>query len=364
MTEATADIPSPGPSARGGVTLKDVAQASGVSISTASRALANNPRVSKETRRHVQSVARELNYVVNGLAQSMIGTGRRTVAFVTDAFLAEPFARIARGVDEVMCRHDALLLLNATHHAPERRQALIELFAQQRTSGVILVGTQNDTTAHRGDIARYHAILQGVGARLVLCGASAIPELDDIPTVAYDQCGGTRNATITLLNAGHRRIAFLGYAQRTTAMERFAGYQQAMRSAGIPVDLSNPLVITVGNVSSQIMPAIRRILDQDASRRPTAMVCITDHAALCVYRVAQQLGLHLPQDLSITGFDDLSSNDVLAPALSSVAVPFEAVGRYAARLVLGLPVEHGDHPVFPVRFTARGSIAAPYPQAD
>ncbi|PJM76106.1 LacI family DNA-binding transcriptional regulator [Bifidobacterium simiarum] len=352
---------APGPASRGGVTLKDVAQAAGVSISTASRALANNPHVSKATRRHVQQTARELNYVVNGLVRSMTGTGTRTVAFVTDAFLGEAFARMAQGVDMTLRRENAMLFLNSTQGFPEGQRIVIEQLARQRTSGVLLVGTQSDTDEHWTRIARYHDLLASVGARLVLCGVPAIsnPKVSDIPTVSYDQRSGVQAATNALLDAGHRSIAFLGYSRRTTAMERFDGYRRAMRQAGLTVDPDDPMVIATGNVEEQIGPAALRLLDRDPAERPTAIVCTTDRMAHGVYRTARQLGLRLPEDLSVVGFDDLAADESLTPTLSTVNVPYEEIGRYAARLVLGLPVDRGEHPVFPVRFIPRRSIASP-----
>ena len=359
MNEAQTRPLSPGPKSLGGVTLKDVATAAGVSVSTASRALANNPRVSLSTRRHVQQVARDLNYVVNGLAQSMMGIGTQTVGFVTGAFLAESFARIAHGVDEVVTREHAMLMMNSTHNNADAERAVIDMLARQRTAGVLLVGTRTDQD-HQV-LADYRSMLAAVNARLVLCGSPAIPELDDIPSVSYDHYSGMVDATTALLEAGHRRIAFLGYEDRSTARERYNGYHDALHHAGIDVDPRCELVQHCDNISEQLLPAARRLLTLDVNRRPTAIVCVTDFAAHSVYRVACELGLRLPDDLSVTGFDDLSTDGTLTPTLSSVSVPFEEVGRYAASLMLGLPVDQGTHRVFPVRFIPRESIAPPRP---
>ena len=196
---------------------------------------------------------------------------------------------------------------------------------------MLLIGSRTASASYRAHIAVCRDILASVGASLVLCGVSRIPGLDEVPSVAYDQRGGVREATTALLQAGHRRIAFLGYDDRSTARERFLGYRDALQANGQYVDNRSALVGHSDNFKDTLAPAMDRLL-------------------------------RMAPDLSITGFDDLSSNEVLIPRLSSVAVPYEDIGRYSARLALGLPVDQGEHPVFPVAFHARESIAPPRAQ--
>ncbi len=318
--------------------------------------------ISADTRARVAQEARNLNYVVNGLAQSMSGAGTKTLAFVTNAFLAEPFVRIAQSVDGVSRSHRTMLLTNSSHTDMADERESIELLARQRVSGVLLIGSRTASASYRAHIAVCRDILASVGASLVLCGVSRIPGLDEVPSVAYDQRGGVREATTALLQAGHRRIAFLGYDDRSTARERFLGYRDALQANGQYVDNRSALVGHSDNFKDTLAPAMDRLLRMAPDRRPTAIVCVTDFAAYCVYSIARRYGLRIPEDLSITGFDDLSSNEVLIPRLSSVAVPYEDIGRYSARLALGLPVDQGEHPVFPVAFHARESIAPPRAQ--
>ncbi|MBW3093326.1 LacI family DNA-binding transcriptional regulator [Bifidobacterium sp. 82T10] len=360
MTQsATPPSVTSGPRASGGVTMKDVARRAGVSVSTASRALAGNPRIGKDTRARVEQAARELNYVVNGLAQSMMGVGTKTLAFVTTAFLAEPFAHIAQGVDQVAKQHNAMLLMNATRNDPQAARTAISTLARQRTTGVLLVGSRSMDEACLERFTHYRDTLAAVHATLVLCGSPRMPGLDGVPSVSYDQRRGAYLATSALLDAGHRRIAFLGYEERTTAHERFLGFQDAMREHGRMTDVDDPLVVRSANVINDLDPTIRTLLTHDDDRRPTALVCVTDFAAYRVYRIARSLGLRLPDDLSVTGFDDLSTDDTVTPPLSSVSVPYERIGDYAARLALRLPVDQDEHPVFPVTFIPRESITAP-----
>ncbi|MBT1160794.1 LacI family DNA-binding transcriptional regulator [Bifidobacterium sp. SO1] len=359
MTQFTSPSVTSGPRASGGATMKDVARLAGVSVSTASRALAGNPRIGEGTRIRVEQAARELNYVVNGLAQSMMGVGVKTLAFMTTAFLAEPFTRIAQGSDLVAKQHDAMLLMNATRNDPQAAQDAVSTLARQRAAGVMMVGSRSMDEACLQRFTRYRDTLAAVHATLVLCGSPRMAGLDDVPSVSYDQRYGVSLATRALLDAGHRRIAFLGYEERTSAHERFLGFQDAMRGRGFMTDADDPLVLESANVGEALDPAIRALLSLDRDRRPTAIVCVTDFAAYRVYRLARELGLRLPDDLSVTGFDDLSTDDTVTPPLSSVGVPYEQVGDYAARLALRLPVELGDHPVFPVTFVPRASIAAP-----
>ena len=190
--------PLPGPRKHADAALKDVAKAAGVSVSTASRALAGNTMISADTRARVAQEARNLNYVVNGLAQSMSGAGTKTLAFVTNAFLAEPFARIAQSVDGVARSHRTMLLTNSSHTDMADERESIELLARQRVSGVLLIGSRTASASYRAHIAVCRDILASVGASLVLCGVSRIPGLDEVPSVAYDQRGGVREATTAL----------------------------------------------------------------------------------------------------------------------------------------------------------------------
>jgi len=324
-----------GPAPSDEVNLRDVALRAGVSPATASRVFSGHASVSETTRTKVLAAADELGYVVNGLAQAMMGAGRRSLAFVTSSMAGPAFADLASGAEQVATTNGNLFLIALTHGDPDREREIIETLRENRTAGVLLAGSTMPGKESEERIASYASALTSVNASLVLTGHPYLPSQPDLQCVNYDQIGGIRKAVALLASKGHTRIAFLGWSNSTTANQRFLGYSLGMKDADLVIDSS--LVVECPNEVVQAHLAALLILKGPTP--PTAIVCLTDQVALGVYRAARDFAVSIPDQLAVTGFDDSSFCSDLTPGLTSVHAPFYNVGVRAAQLALNLTLK-------------------------
>jgi len=320
----------PAPSAE--VNLRDVALRAGVSPATASRVFSGHATVSDETRAKVLAAAEELGYVVNSLAQAMIGTGRRSLALVTSSTAGPAFADLANGAEHVATTNGNLFMVGLTHGDVDREREIIETLRENRTAGVLLSGSTMPGKESEERIASYADALASVNASLVLTGHPYLPSTPDVQSVNYDQIGGVRKAVQLLAGKGRKRIAFMGWSNSTTANQRFLGYSLGMKDADLTIDSS--LIVECPNEVVQAHLAALLLLK--STDPPTAIVCLTDQVALGVYRAARDFSISIPDQVAVTGFDDSPFCADLTPTLTSIHAPFYNVGVRAAQMALDL----------------------------
>ena len=332
------------------VNLRDVAKRAGVSAATVSRVFSGKAPVTEQTRAKVMDAAHELGYVVNALAKAMMGTAQRTLAFVAADLTDRATADIARGAEQVASRNGHGMLVSLTHGDPEAEFAIMASMCEQRVAGVVLVST--DAPGHADDerIAEYVHEMSCIHANLVLCGHPHIPTAPNVLTVNYDNLGGMRNIVKYLTGRGHTRIAFLGWTNTVAASQRFLGYSLGMKDAGLAIDSS--FVVECANDIVEAHLATLLLLNQPSP--PTAIVCLTDSVAMGVYRAARDLGIRIPGQLAVTGFDDYPCDADLTPPLTTIAAPFFDVGVRAGELALGL-VESEQRVELPTELVVRES---------
>lgn len=326
-----------GPDPAGRANLADVARLAGVSTATASRVLAGRGTGKAASHARVIAAADELGYVVNGLARSMMGVGRRSIAFVSSLMVGPTFAAMASGAESVATSNHHMFMMCTTHGDAVAEADLIDSLSEQRVAAVLLVGSSptDDIFAERA--AAYAEKLGRVGAQLILCGRPAIDGLPHIASVDYDHVGGVGAAVDHLLSLGHRRIAYVGETERmTTEQQRYRGYREALERAGIEAD--DALIMHTENYTDEA----EGFLHPFRAEHPdvTAYVCQTDMIAVGVSRALRADGLRVPDDVSVVGFDDMPLARDLTPSLSTVRAPFHEVGVTAGRIAVGeLPYE-------------------------
>jgi LacI family transcriptional regulator len=314
------------------VNLRDVASLAGVSPATVSRVFSGNTTVSEQTREKVRAAANELGYVVNRLAQSMMGAGHRPLAIVTAGLTDSATATILSGAEHVATEQNTLLATSLTHGDLTRERRIIENLREQRTSGVLLLGATTPGRESEERLASYSQALASIGARLILCDHPYLPSLPDILTVNYDQIRGVRKVVELLAAKGHSQIAFLGWANSTTANQRLLGFSMEMKQAGLSIDSSS--VVSCPNEIADAHLATLMVLQRP--NRPTAIVCVSDVVAVGVYRAARDLELKIPDQLAVVGFGETPFAGDLSPGLTSIRAPFFEVGVRGAELALGV----------------------------
>jgi LacI family transcriptional regulator len=310
-------------------TIRTVAARAGVSIKTVSRVFNAPESVAESTRARVQAVTEELNFVPDQRARAMRSGRSGVVGFLTDVIATTPYSvDIVRGVEDALAERGISLLIGNTSNRPGGLPTILRTFRGSRVEGVIFA-------------AMYHREADDFGAGIA--GPSVLVNcfttLADVPTVLPDDEEGGHVVGRHLLELGHRRIGSLTLWPEIAAVPlRQAGLMRACREAGLslPEELVAPGQLSTAPFDQKIAyAAAMRLLER--KDRPTAVFCGNDEMALQVYNAATVLGLRIPRDLSVVGFDDYRLfSEGLRPALTTVALPYQRMGRIAADLLFEL----------------------------
>lgn len=301
------------------VTIKDVARRAGVSVATVSKVINSRYGVAEDTGARVRAVIDELGYETSLVAQSL--RSRRTSVIAILAYDLEPFStQLLKGAAEAL--HDSgyeLVVYSAGGLArdPEGwERRYLSRVAGTLADGVILI-TPSTVGPHAG------APVVAVDPHTGLA----------VPTVDSDNLNGAKLATNHLIGLGHRRIGFIaGRSELESARLREEGYRQAIEAAGIEFD---PGLVAMGEYrcDASVHPALRLLQLPD---RPTAIFAANDLSAIGVMRAAASMGLEVPKDLSVVGFDNIPESALTTPPLTTIDQFIHRLGYRAIRMLLSL----------------------------
>ncbi|MBB5805675.1 LacI family transcriptional regulator [Saccharothrix ecbatanensis] len=301
--------------------MKDVAARAGVSLGTVSNVLNRPDMVAERTRKRVVDAIAELGFVRNESARQLRGGTSRTLAYVVLDARNPFFTDVAAGAQQVADAAGLALFLCDGGEDRVRQAMYLDLLEQQRVEGILITPVDADDPRI--------AALAGRGTPVVVVDRGAGP---DRCSVSVDDVLGGDLAVSHLLDAGHRRIAFVGGPRSIGQVEdRITGAQQALaRADAEPLTLLETTRLDV----AEGRRAGERLAGLPVSRRPTAAFCANDMLALGLLQQAVRLGLRVPEDLAIVGYDDIEFAAAAAVPLTSVAQPRQLLGRTAAELML------------------------------
>jgi len=306
------------------VTIADVASAAGVSKTAVSFAFNNPDRLGQTTLERVLGVAHELGYTPHPAARALSMRRSGTIGVLIPQGLSTVFANpffseLIQGLGEGCEEHDLTLLL-----VPPLDGSLEGAIRQASVDGFISLGLTPDDRALE--------VLDRIGIPTVQVDSVASAEH---PAVNVDDAGGAEAAARHLLGLGHRRLAIIvlpparGQVQSTpTAARRLAGYRKAIKDAGAP----EPRALVAG-ISVAAGARAFETLSKDR-QRPTGVLAMSDMTAIGVMSAAHSAGLHVPDDLSVVGFDDVPAAEWTNPPLTTVRQPIVEKGRLAARMLI------------------------------
>lgn len=330
-------------------TIKDVAARAGVSFTTVSHVLNDTRRVRQSTRDKVLAAARELHYVPSAVARSLKHRATRTIGVMVPNALLPYFAELARGIEDACLRSGWSAVLCSCDDTAERREAYLALLQEKRVDGIVVASPPVEPT--------WVKALQGATCPLLVMGhevpglAADLVELDN-------ELGGALAAE-HLLGLGHRRFGCIsGPPGLDVSRDRLRGFRRTLRLAGL--ELPDAAVESADFTTARGHEAALRLLG--AGRPVTAVFAQSDMMAMGVLRAAAELGLKVPGQLSVVGFDDIELARYLIPALTSVGMALRAVGEATAEAILER-IAHPDAPArrlsLPPALFARESTAAP-----
>jgi LacI family transcriptional regulator len=324
-------------------TIKDVSKAAGVSTKTVSRVLNREPYVSKETRARVEGAIAALKFSPSFAARVLAGKRSHQVALLYDNHSPHYIHQIQIGVWARCIEEGVRLIAQPTDVAsPLLAQHVGELIDQTRVDGVILSSPVTDTIA----------VLDELEAReMPYVRISPGTEHGRSASVAMDDVQAADDMTTHLINLGHRRIGFIvGHVNHTASDLRLFGYRRALDRAGIAFE---PRYVRPGAFDFASGEAAADIL-LDLPTPPTAIFASNDDMAAGVLTVAHRRGLSLPQDLSVTGFDDTALASQLWPPLTTVRQPMRDLAYAATSLLFSGDIVHRR---LPHELVVRGSTA-------
>jgi len=335
------------------VTIKQVAAEAGVSITTVSHVLNDVPgvRANPATRQRVQETAARLGYVPNRLAQSLRMQRSNTIGLIGDEIATTPFAgKLILGAQEVALARDAVVFVVSTGYRRDVENREIEELLRRQVDGILYASMFHRRVELPPLLASVPTVF--VNAQCITPG---------VPWVVPDEVAGGRDAADVLLGAGHRRLGFINNVDDIPAsVGRLEGFRARLAEAGVAD--SDLTVVTAESDPAGGYTAAMELLAGE--RPPTGVFCFNDRVAMGAYRAAAELGLRIPGDLSIVGFDNQEYvADGIFPGLTTIELPHFDMGVWAAEhLFKEIDGASGDTPSEQLRGPVihRESVAPPH----
>jgi LacI family transcriptional regulator len=294
--------------------------------------------LSPATQERIRQAAVQLGYRPDPVARGLRRRRTAVIGLVTDEIASSPFAgRLLRGAMETAWDSEHLVLTVDSGGDPAKEDAAVAELLDRRVDGIIYAAMSLRRVRVPEGLHRTHSVL-----------ANCLPEDDSLPAVVPAERAGGRTAARLLLGAGHRRLAVIGGLDDIASVERTRGFREALRAESVTVP-EEWIVRGGGEISAGYAGALRLLDGVDPGRRPTGVLCYNDRVAAGVLHAATRLGIDVPADLSVVGYDDQEHMAAfLTPPLTSVALPHRAMGEAAARLLLDA-IDAGRTPPATVR---------------
>ncbi|WP_312243058.1 DNA-binding transcriptional regulator CytR [Pantoea sp.] len=330
-------------------TMKDVAERAGVSTATVSRALMNPEKVSAATRHKVEQAVIAVGYSPHALSRNAKRGDSRTILILVPDICDPFFSEVIRGVEVTAAEEGYLVLIGDCAHQNQQEKTFMNLMLTRQIDGMVLLGSQLPFDA---------GVEEQRNLPPMVMANEFAPEME-LPTVHIDNLTAAFEAVNHLIHLGHRRIACIaGPEEMPLCQYRLQGYIQALRRNNMSVD---PSLIVRGDFRFEAgVSALKKLMS--LPQPPRALFCHNDIMALGAIKEAKAMGLRVPQDLSVVGFDDIELSRYCDPSLTTVAQPRYAIGREAMLLLLeqlqGRRVNNGSR-LLDFELKMRSSTAVP-----
>ncbi len=324
------------------VTIKDVAQLSGVSAATVTRALQGHPRVLPETRARVEDAASRLGYRPDHAARALVTGISRTIGLLVPTIRDPYWAEVAAGIEPRAAEDGFAVLIASGYGDPVRAGQTLEVLLGNRVDGIIVTTSAGVAEPRLTQTMGLPTVVVGLDppvGTLELAGARTAPiatllEAGErhrlaarVSHVGFDDVNAGEIAAQHLLELGHRRIAFLAGPSTLATVLRIAGVRTILEQTGLTLSSVSYGGDTVEQGSAAGLDLFRN------DREFTAIIAFNDLVAAGVVRAARTLGIDVPGQVSVVGFDDIALAGLLEPALTTVRAPKYEMGARAAELL-------------------------------
>lgn len=334
------------------VTIRDVARRAGVGLGTVSRVLNHSPLVTEATRTRVKRAVAELDFVPNPAARGLPRGRTNTIAVIVPFFTRPSNIERLRGVENTLVQTEYDLIVYNVETPGHRDQCIREVPRRGRVDGVLVISLP----PREADVA----YLAKANVPIVLVDAHH-PSLDQLNRLVVKDIQGGQRVTEFLIELGHRRIAFVGDSPDspfnfTSSNDRWQGYRTALRKARIPFKRDYVAQGEHGRVQARDLAKV--LLHRPD--RPTAIFAASDTQAMGVLEAARELGLSVPEDLSVVGYDDIEVAEYLG--LTTMRQSLYESGKGGTELLLHAiehPLAKPVYQVLPTELIVRRTTAPP-----
>ena len=304
-------------------TINDIAELTNVSKSTVSRVINNSGPVSEKTRRVVMAAMDQLDFKPNEIARSMSLRKTMTVGIVMQDIRNPYYANACWHGDRLFEQFGYSSVICNVDNDPEREQACLNSMGDRKVDGVLCIGPQEETS----NIVR---AVSELDIPVVLVDTD--PSIPGIDTVTLDNVYGGQLVVDYLVSLGHRRIAFLTSDFTSAERDRRIGYERGLSARGIEADDSLIISQGEGQWHRGECPALMDLIRE--GNAPTAIFASNDFKAIRIVRLLHRLGISIPDDISLVGFDDTDSAAMVTPALSTIHQPIDKMIDIGVRILL------------------------------
>lgn len=303
------------------VTIYDVAKLAQVSVTTISKILNHKDYdISEETRQRVLDVIKEMNFTPNGLARSLVTKKTNVLGLLIPDISNQYFADMARGVEDGANRLGYNVMLCNTDENSNKQQEYLNILKGRCTDGLIIVPIAGSETVFSSDfeMEKPFVVLDRV-----------YEKSKGIYQVKFDNVSGGYLATKYLIEKGHDRIGLIsGPSTDRTVKDRLKGYKKALKEYGLKYDKS---IVYIGNYKyASGVDGAKYLLKTDI----TAIFALNDLMACGAYKAITSVGLKIPEDISVIGYDDVILSDILDPPLTTISQPKYEMGKVAATMLI------------------------------
>jgi DNA-binding LacI/PurR family transcriptional regulator len=328
------------------VSIYDIAKKAGVAPSTVSRALEDHPRIGATTKKRIQELAKEMDYVPSTVAKGLSVNKTWTIGMVL-ATISDPFmGRVIEGVEQVAIEAGFNVFISTSQNDRQREIAAIKMLQKRRVDGIIVIAS------HLFD--QYPRFYGRSKVPIVIINEQKPGETMHFVTV--DDVHGAQLAVEHLIALGHRRIGYVGVINRLQSNQyRFKGYQNALEASGIALD---PALVFTSHTIEDHAKVGEASLEPLLAAEATAVFCYNDTTAMGLLAACYKRGVSVPDNLSVIGFDDIDMAAYTIPPLTTIRQPRFELGQRAMQLMLTLlDGQEPDNQIVPGELVLRQTTA-------